>query len=324
MKKLKKKIVCAFGFLCVCLVSVSSIVYINHKNNEGLDSEFVIDMSEKNYRKVYLLDESNMLVPLSIEVSKKEYLVDEIYTVVSNLRDLNVEGFTNVLAKDIKINKIELVDGILNIDFSSEFLTYQKDIEEKIIEALTWSVLEFKEIKGLTISVDGVTLKKMPMNGFELPALLDKNVGINKHNELMNKCEKCDSVVVLYSKEINGNSYYIPVTRSVKENEELMLMEAYKKDVSVYSGFSKVEELVNLEKIEYEDNEMNVLVDESYLIEDNMVSSLVYELLMVNFFYNDIDYMVNFLIDGEEVEVNGYNNSKDIAVSDICFNEIKV
>ena len=324
MKKLKKKIVCAFGFLCVCLVSVSSIVYINHKNNEGLDSEFVIDISEKNYRKVYLLDESNMLVPLSIEVSKKEYLVDEIYTVVSNLRDLNVEGFTNVLAEDIKINKIELVDGILNIDFSSEFLTYQKDIEEKIIEALTWSVLEFKEIKGLTISVDGVTLKKMPMNGFELPALLDKNVGINKHNELMNKCEKCDSVVVLYSKEINGNSYYIPVTRSVEENEELMLMEAYKKDVSVYSGFSKVEELVNLEKIEYEDNEMNVLVDESYLIEDNMVSSLVYELLMVNFFYNDIDYMINFLIDGEEVEVNGYNNSKDIAVSDICFNEIKV
>ena len=40
---------------------------------------------------------------------------------------------------------------------------------------------------------------------------------------------------------------------------------------------------------------------------------------MVNFFYNDIDYMVNFLIDGEEVEVNGYNNSKDInKIIDIC------
>ena len=121
MKKLKKKIICAFGFLCVCLVSVSSIVYINHKNNEGLDSEFVIDISEKNYKKVYLLDESNMLVPLSIEVSKKEYLVDEIYTVVSNLRDLNVEGFTNVLAKDIKINKTDkkLIRTLFIIIFTS-------------------------------------------------------------------------------------------------------------------------------------------------------------------------------------------------------------
>jgi len=313
-----------FSFMCICLVSVASLVYINHKNNEGLDSEFVIDMSERNYKKVYLLDDSNMLVPLSIEVSKKEYLVDEIYTVVSNLRDLDVEGFTNVLARDIKINKIELENGVLNIDFSSEFLSYEKELEEKIVEALTWSVLEFKEVKGLTISVDGVTLKKMPLNGFELPSVLDKSIGINKHNELMNKCEKCDSIVVLYSREINGSNYYLPVTRSVEKDGEVALLDAYKKDVSVYSGLSKIDELVNLDKIEYGDEAVNVILDESYLVEDNLVSSLVYELLMVNFFYNDIDYKVNFLINDEEVEVNGYKTSEDISVSDIYFNEIKI
>ena len=104
MKRLKKKIIYALGFLCICLVSVSSVIYINHKNDISLDSEFVIDVSERNYKKVYLLDDSNMLVPLSIEVNKREYLVDEIYTVISTLRDLDVEGFSNVLTKDIKIN----------------------------------------------------------------------------------------------------------------------------------------------------------------------------------------------------------------------------
>ena len=184
MKKFKKKY---FFLLCLPLViagSILSVVLLNNKANEGLEHEFVIDISDKNYRKVYLMDENKFLIPLSIDVSGKDYLVDEIYTVVSNLRDLEVEGFTSVIAKDVKINKIELENGILNIDFSSEFLAYQSELEEKIIESLTWSVLDFNEVKGLTISVDGVKLEKMPINGLKLPSVLNKDIGINKYHYL--------------------------------------------------------------------------------------------------------------------------------------------
>ena len=92
MKKFIKK---HFLTLCIPLVIVASafsVVLLNQKENNGLAYEFVVDMSEKNYRKVYLLDENKYLIPLSVDVSSKEYLVDEIYTVVSNLRDLEIEG----------------------------------------------------------------------------------------------------------------------------------------------------------------------------------------------------------------------------------------
>ena len=184
MKKFKKK---HFYMLCMPLViagSIFSVVLLNKSENKELSHEFVIDMSEKNYRKVYLLDENKYLIPLSIDVSSKEHLVDEIYTVVSDLRDLEIEGFTSVIASDVKINKIELENGILNIDFSKEFLNYQSDLEEKIIESLTWSVMDFNEVKGLTISVDGVKLEKMPINGLKLPDVLNKEIGINKYHDM--------------------------------------------------------------------------------------------------------------------------------------------
>ena len=63
-------------------------------------------------------------------MSNKEHLVDEIYTVVSNLRDLEVEGFNSVIASDVKINKIKLI----NIEIKPP----QKDCElvKKVVETI--------------------------------------------------------------------------------------------------------------------------------------------------------------------------------------------
>ena len=323
MKRIKNKFIYMLALPLVIVLGIVSINIINNVNGLSLDSEFVYDLSEKNYRKVYLLDDSNTLVPLTIEVNKKEYLVDEIYTVVSNLRDLKVKGFNNILESDIKINKIEINEGILNIDFSKEFLDYDKNIEEKIIESLTWSVMEFDEIKGLTISVEGEILKSMPLNGYSLPKVLDKSIGINKYSEMISRCNNCNDIVVVYSKIIDDKEYYIPVTRLV-ENDKYDFISAYDKEVSVLSGLNKVLEIDRLNNIKVEEDNMNIHLDESYLIEDNIVNSSVYELLSVMLYYNDFDYKVNFFVNDESVEVNGYSNMEELKVSSIRINEIKI
>ena len=322
MKKFKSKLIYIIGLPLVIITSVVSVGLINNKEN-NLNSEFVYEFEESNYRSVYMLDDSNTLFPLTIKVNKGNHLIDEIYTVVSKLRDLEVKGFNSVLAKDIKINKIELKDGILNIDFSKEFLIYNKDLEEKIIEALTWSVLEFDEIKGLTISVEGDVLKSMPLNGLKLPEVLDKSIGINKYGERINKCLNCKEVVVVYSKRVGDRDYYVPITRYVESSSEVSIVDAYKKDVSVVSGFKKLNLIDDLKGIEKVDDEMNIRVDESYLVEENLVDSRVYELIVVTLYYNDLDYKVNFFVNDDAVMVNGYNNSEE-KVSRVNINEIKI
>ena len=304
MKKVKNKIFYICGIIMVLALSIVSINFISGINNKSLNSEFVYELSDKNYRKVYMLDETNMLVPLTIEINRKQHLVDEIYTVISNLRDLKIEGFNNILSEDIKINKIELKDGILNIDFSKEFLNYDKLLEEKILESLTWSVLEFEEINGLRISVEGQVLKTMPLNGYVLPDILDKSIGINKYHEMITRPSDSSEIVFMYSKTVGENEYYIPVTRLVK-NDEASFSDIYKKDVSVLSGLKKIDYLKGIEKIEINEENFNVSIDESYLLEDNLVDKELYEILAVMLYYNNYDYIVNFFIDEEAVEVSG-------------------
>lgn len=328
MKKFKKK---HFLLLCMPLViagSIFSVVLLNKNENKGLSHEFVIEMRERNYRKVYLLDENKYLIPLSVDISSKEHLVDEIYTVVSNLRDLEVEGFTSVIARDVKINEIELENGILNIDFSKEFLNYQGDLEEKIIESLTWSVMDFNEIKGLTISVDGVKLTKMPINGLELPKVLDKDIGINKYSDMTSDFQGSDNVILLYEKTIGVNKYYVPVTRKVvkEDNDTKTIVNALDTKISIMSGLKQVEEIEKLKDNSINCDELSVSVNLSrdYLIDDNLIDSSLYEVLMVTLFYNRIDSEVSFFIDEESVDVSGYITQEDESVSDIVFNEIEI
>lgn len=328
MKKIKKKYILMICLPLVIMGSIFSVILLNNKQNPALEHEFVIDISEKNYRKVYLLDENKYLIPLSVDVSSKEYLVDEIYTIVSDLRDLKVEGFTSVIASDVKINKIELENGILNIDFSKEFLNYQGELEEKIIESLTWSVLDFNEVNGLTISVDGVRLDKMPINGLKLPSVLNKDIGINKYHDMTYDYKGSDNVVVLYQKVVNGNSYFVPVTRKVikETNEVATIINAFDKDISIMSGLNKVDELSEMTNNEYtcNDGRVSVSLTKDYLIADNLIDSNLYELLMVTFEYNNLDMKVDFTIDQESVSVSGYIDSEDSSVSNIVFNEIEI
>ena len=328
MKKFKKK---HFLMLCMPLVivgSIFSLVILNKNENKGLSHEFVIEMSEKNYRKVYLLDENKYLIPLSVDISNKEYLVDEIYTVVSNLRDLEIEGFTSTIAKDVKINEIELENGILNIDFSSEFLSYQGDLEEKIIESLTWSVMDFNEVKGLTISVDGVRLTKMPINGLVLPNVLNKDIGINKYSDMISDFQGSDNVIVLYEKVVAGNKYYVPVTRKViKESDDTKtVVNALDKEIAIMSGLRQIEEIEKLKSnsISCDDISVSVNLSRDYLIDDNLIDSSLYEILMVTLSYNQIDSEVSFFIDEESVNVSGYINQEVDSVNNIVFNEIEI
>ena len=87
MKKFKSKLIYIIGLPLVIITSVVSVGLINNKEN-NLNSEFVYEFEESNYRSVYMLDDSNTLFPLTIKVNKGNHLIDEIYTVVSKLRDL--------------------------------------------------------------------------------------------------------------------------------------------------------------------------------------------------------------------------------------------
>ncbi len=332
MKKFMKKrfFIFLFPVIAIC-ITIGALVF--SKNDKGLKQEFNVSVEkEQTYRKVYMLDKDNYLVPLTFAFDSKELLADDIRYVISMLRDespLTSKGYSTLLNENVQIQGIELDNNILNVDFSKEFKEHDKDKEEKIIESLTWTLLQYDEVNGLTISVDGVKLETLPQSGIVLPSVLDKTIGINKYYDTTGNIYNTTSVTVFYEKENNDEIVYVPVTRRVinEENIRRTVYNAMFEDIAVMSGLSKIDELELINttsSINFEEEDLTISLVTNALIEEGIVDNELYELLVMTYNdLNDIEVSVNFEVDEEQVSVNGYSDEEEFSVSSIIINEIE-
>lgn len=332
MKKFMKKrfFIFLFPVIAIC-ITVGALVF---SNNEELEHSFVVDVKkDQTYRKVYMLDNDNYLVPLTFAFDSKEILADDIRYVVSMLRDdspLTEKGYSPLLNENVKIQGIDLENNILNIDFSKEFNEYDVSKEEQIIESLTWTLMQYDEVNGVTISVDGIKLETLPQSGTALPSVLDKTIGINKYYDTTGNIYNTTSITVFYEKENFGETVYVPVTRRVieEENEKMSVYNAMKEDISVMSGLKRIDviDLIDEEmSINFNEDELNVALMSEALMEEGIIDNKIYELLVMTYAdLNDISVSFTFEVDEEEVSVNGYQKDEDYKVSSIIINEVKM
>ena len=333
MKKFMKKrfFIFLFPVIAIC-ITVGALVF--SKEEDGLKQNFVVNVEkDQTYRKVYMLDNDNYLVPLTFAFDSKELLADDIRYVISMLRDespLTSKGYTPLLNENVKIQGIELENNILNVDFSKEFNEHDVSKEEKIIESLTWTMMQYDEVDGVTISVDGKKLETLPQSNIVLPDILDKTIGINKYHDTTGNIYNTTSVTVFYEKENFDETVYVPVTRRVieEENEKMSVYNAMFKDISVMSGLKKVDvfELIEDENvINFENNELKVSLVKEALMEEGIIDNEIYELLVMTYSdLNDIEVNFTFEVEEEAVSVNGYASEEDLNVSSIIINEIKM
>ena len=332
MKKFMKKrfFIFLFPVIAIC-ITVGALVF---SNNEELEHSFVVDVKkDQTYRKVYMLDNDNYLVPLTFAFDSKEILADDIRYVISMLRDdspLTEKGYSPLLNENVKIQGIDLENNILNIDFSKEFNEYDVSKEEQIIESLTWTLMQYDEVNGVTISVDGIKLETLPQSGTVLPSVLDKTIGINKYYDTTGNIYNTTSITVFYEKENFGETVYVPVTRRVieEENEKMSVYNAMKEDISVMSGLKRIDviDLIDEEmSINFNEDELNVALMSEALMEEGIIDNKIYELLVMTYAdLNDISVSFTFEVDEEEVSVNGYQKDEDYKVSSIIINEVKM
>lgn len=333
MKKFMKKRLFIFLFPIVAIcITVGALVFSN--KDDGLKQNFVVEVEQdQTYRKVYMLDDDNYLVPLTFSFNTKELLADDIRYVVSLLRDesaLTNKGYKTLLNENVKIQGIELDNNILNVDFSKEFHDCDVSKEEQIIESLTWTLMQYDEVNGVTISVDGAKLEMLPQSKIVLPDILDKNIGINKYYDTTGNIYNTTSVTVFYEKENYGETVYVPVTRRVieEENDKMSVYNAMFEEISTMSGLRQIDELklINCEGVvDFNDSELNIPLITDALMEEGIIKEDIYELLVMTYCdLNNIEVSFLFEVNEEVVNVNGYQNEEDFSVSSIVINEVKM
>ncbi len=257
---------------------------------------------------IYLIDQYNMVSRTNVYVENEKDIVKKAKNMI-NMLILEGEsevklpsGFKGIIPNDTKILDISLDNSLLKINFSKDILNVDKSNEEKMIEAIVFTLTEIDGIDKIIIYVEGDILSKLPKTKINLPVVLDRSFGINKefacstYNDL-------NKVTIYYVSKYNDDYYYVPVTKYLDNNDDKIkiiidelsssslsstnLMSFLNDDVKLLATLEDVDSL-NLVFNEYifsDVNTKNILEEVIYSISLSVRDN--YDVKQVIFKYND-------------------------------------
>ncbi len=245
------------------------IVYLFPKNNAISEN---LSYIKKEEMPIFLMDKLDYVARTTIikDNDTTNELIDEIIdslTINSKKSNYIKEGFRAIIPKNTKIIDKKLENGLLTINFSKEILTVSKENEEKMLEAIIYSLLEIKDIKGITIMVEGSILKELTNSHKKIPDVLDKNYGINKIYDLYS-LKNISKTTIYYLSKNKDYYYYVPVTKiNNNENERIEIIINELKSTPIYHTnlISYLEASTNLTSYELLANSIELSFD-NYLL----------------------------------------------------------
>ena len=173
---------------------------------------------------IYLLDDDNYLGKTDVVVNSTsiEDKVKELVEVLINGGEGENKipsGFKSILPSETKILSVKYENNLIKIDFSKDLLNINKDLEEKMIEALIYTITSVEDVEKVIIYVEGNVLTKLPQTNITLPSTLDRNFGINKTYDFTST-KDLNQVTIYYLNKHNDNYYYVPVTKYLNDNRD--------------------------------------------------------------------------------------------------------
>lgn len=276
----RKIIITTFSLLTVfaiCIIPNS----LNSKDNfldTKIDLEYVNNLGTNE---IYLLGPNKYLVKTNVLLE-----TDNINTKIRSILDyLTIQksdklptGLSGIIPMNTKVNNVEIKESIVTIDFSKELLEVKEELEERLIEAITYSIINIDGVEAITIKVDGNLLTELPKTKKKLPELLNRNFGINKVFDIDN-LNGIQKVTLYYLDKISNQNYYVPVTKYLNDDREKIniiidnLSSNYIYESSLVSLLNQNTELINYE---IEDEIMTLNFNNSIFTHDKILEEVTY------------------------------------------------
>lgn len=215
----KRLIIASIALLILIITYMFPASYDSSNINQTLS------YTEPNKSTIYLLDSSNMVSRTkTITKDDKGDIITKAKNIVESLiinsdnSKYNPSGFKALIPENTRINSISFDNNILKINFNEIFLKVDKNNEDKMLEALIYSLTEIDDVKGIMIFINNDLLDKLPNSNKKLPDILDRSYGINKVYEF-DDIKNTTKTTIYYLSEYEDNKYYTPVTFITNDSE---------------------------------------------------------------------------------------------------------
>lgn len=287
---------------------IVSILYFFPNNKTFNNIKQTTNYIEVNKIPIYLINNDNYLVRTSIvsnineDLEKVKYLISAL-TINSETKDDLPKNFKPIISQNTRILSLSLENNLLKIDFSKEFLNIPKEQEEKLIESITYTLTENKNIKEIMIFIEGAKLEYLPQNNIKLPSTLTRDFGINKVYDITS-IKDISKTTIYYIGKNEDLVYYIPVTKidNNQNNKIEIIIEELKSsptyETNLLSYLASSVKLLNYETLE---NSINLTFNNEIFSDFNDKNILEEVKYSISLSIKDSIHVeeVNFLVDGE-------------------------
>ena len=306
-----------FAYKKIIIISISFLVLLMiyfFPSNDNYNIHTTLTYKKAETIPIYLIDKNNYVARFEV-IKKSQDTLELVNEVINNLTvdsDSNhiPNTFKKIIPKDTKILSADLKDNILKINFNKNILNINKEDEEKMLEAIIFSLTEIKDIKKIMIFVEGESLKEMPNSKKKLPLILDRSYGINKVYEIVSM-KDISKVTAYYVSKSEDLSYYIPVTIFTNsKNEKIeVIVEKLKSSPTYQTNLtSYLKTSAELQNYEILENSVNLSFNNEILsLDDNkIVEEVKYSIsLSVRDTYDIAETI--FYVDNKLIDVNFLN-----------------
>lgn len=268
---------------------------------------------------IYLLDSNDYVARTKINVNKTDDVSSKAKELTEGLiidgskSNIIPNGFRSIIPSGTSILNLSLEDKILTIDFSKELLDINIEYEDKMIEALVYTLTSIDGIDKVIIKVEGEKLTKLPKSGKLLPDILDKSYGINKVYDI-SSMHSIDSFTLYYVNSYNDNNYYVPVTKYINNDnqdkikviiEELSSAPIYESNLMSFLD-------VSTKLLDYELKEDTIKLNfNNAILSDVTSNNILEEVIYTISLAMDDNYGVEevvFLVENEEIYKSSLKN----------------
>lgn len=291
------------------------LIYLMPSHN-NMDYAIKNDKTEYIYTNsletIYLLDSNDYVARTEIKGCDCDTVetardVIEGLMIDGNKEHVIPNGFRSLIPSGTEIKDISLNDKVLTIDFSKEFLDINPKYEEKMIEAIVYSLTSIDGIDKVIIKVDGVELTKLPNSKKIITGALDKSYGINKSYDLVT-LNDIDSYTVYYVSRYNDQEYYVPVTKYVNNKQDkikVIIDELSTSPIYEANLMSFVNSNVNLIDYQLDNDILKLNFNDAILNDDNkhILEEVAYT-ISLSIYDNYPVKEVVFLVNNEEIYKN--------------------
>jgi germination protein M len=186
-------------------------------------------ISDVTEQTLYFKDKNGYVAPVTIQTPMSDSPAKAVLAGMVEGAAIP-HGFKALLPKGTEVLGMNIVkdEKLAVVDFSKPFLSYKKEDERKVLEAVTWALTSFPTITQVQIHVEGKALTEMPASGTPMDEPLTRKMGINVEQTIGVTTSQAMPVTLYYeAKRKKEESYLVPVTRLLPRTDQ-PLVEAMK------------------------------------------------------------------------------------------------